>query len=184
MLHIFAAFLLAGEPVAFDDAIRPRFTKRQIAGSSASTRAGFEKWAATGEGRRLISRFRTTQYEVIVIEDDYEPAPGRAPQPGLATFLAAGDAKKTKRYDLILNPYLADQYSAANALRIGRPVTPADVMAAAWAGEMLHIELYADGVRLPHHERDDFQQRWLRVAIELGFPAMRHHTDHFSGPPL
>ena len=58
-----------------------------------------------------------------------------------------------------------------------QPATPADMMAAAWAGEMLHVDFYARGISLPHHSRDDFQTEWEAVAVELGFPALRHNDE-------
>ena len=51
-------------------------------------------------------------------------------------------------------------------------------MAAAWAAEMLHIDFYARGIALPHHERDDFQERWMAVAGQLGFGRMTHGMEH------
>jgi hypothetical protein len=50
-------------------------------------------------------------------------------------------------------------------------------MSTAWAAEMLHIDFYARGIPLPHHERPDFQERWQSVASELGFPVLQHDTD-------
>ena len=51
------------------------------------------------------------------------------------------------------------------------------MMAAAWAGEMLHIDYYARGISLPHHERTDFQEECRAIARELGFPNLRHSDD-------
>ena len=66
------------------------------------------------------------------------------------------------------------------ALR-GHPTTPADLMAIAWAGEMLHIDFYSRGISLPHHSRPDFQEEWHRVAEELGYPSATH-TDQVDEP--
>lgn len=125
----------------------------------------------------MIARFRTPEYQVTIAEDDSEAGPGRAPQPGLATLMSAIDPTRVKEYTLILNPALANQYGRADRFDLGEPATPRDVMAAAWAGEMLHIDFYADGIPLPHHKRPEFQRRWRTAAIELGFPGMRHDTD-------
>jgi len=58
-----------------------------------------------------------------------------------------------------------------------QPATAADQMAAAWAGEMLHIYFYSTGISLPHHQRADFQQEWHLMAAELGLPNMPHADD-------
>jgi hypothetical protein len=174
---VLATFIFAGEPIAFDSDLRPRFTERQMRRTAHSTRAGFVKWAATAEGRRLIARFHSPEYEIAVIEDGDDDAPGRAPQPGIAAFMFAGDATKVKRYELVLNPVLAAHYDIPDAIDLGEPRSARDVMAAAWAGEMLHIEFYADGIPLPHHGRDVFQDRWRKVATELGFPRMSHVSE-------
>ena len=170
-------FVVAGQPVLFDEVLDPQFSTLQVRSTARSTRAGFARWAQTQEGRRLVQRFRTGEYEVEIIEDHEEGSPGRAPEPGIATMLAAADHHKTKRYQLILNPTLAEQYR-------GTPeaggITEVDVMAATWAGEMLHIEFYADGIALPHHERDDFQERWTRVARQLGLPNFAHGIEEIT----
>jgi hypothetical protein len=178
-------FVIAGETVRFDVDLQPVFTMRQSAASAASIREGMAKWAATGEGRRIIARFLRDDFEVTVTEDSGEPSPGRAPQPGIATLLAANDTTKVKRYALVLNPALAAEYGGRDTVALGDPITPAEVMAAAWAGEMLHIDFYSRGIPLPHHERGDFQERWRAVALELGFPRMRHDTGEvFDGTDL
>ena len=82
-----------------------------------------------------------------------------------------------KRYDLILNPTIASQYNNADSIDLGLPRTATDVMALAWAGEMLHIDFYANGIPLPHHDRPDFQERWLTAAAQLGMPNATHGTD-------
>ncbi len=168
------AIYLASESVRFDDRARPTFSQHQIASTSASTRAGLAKWAATAEGRAIIERLRADDREVMIVEDDREPGVGRAPQPKAGVLLAFEDEKQVKRYELILNPSIAALYNNPAALDLGFPRTPADVMAAAWAAEMLHIDFYARGISLPHHNRDDFQQRWFAVAGQLGFGRMTH----------
>jgi hypothetical protein len=170
-------FVLAGETILFDDDLHPRFTAKQMRSSAAATREGLAKWAATAEGRAIIGRFRASDREVEIIESDDGMSVGRAPQPGFMTLLAAGDATKVKTYQVILNPALAAQYDQRSSIDLGLPRTPAEVMALAWAGEMLHVDLYAKGIPLPHHERGDFQERWLRVADALGLPRVQHITD-------
>jgi hypothetical protein len=177
---ILALLILAGEPIRFDADHVPQFSATQIEGSAEATRAGLVKWAATPEGRAILARFQTTDREVQVIEDADEPSIGRAPQPNFVTLLAAGDRKKQKTYRLILNPALAAQYDHAHEMDLGLPRTPAEVMALAWAGEMLHIDFYAKGVALPHHARGDFQERWESVAKALGLPRALHETDSVS----
>ncbi|HEY0157372.1 MAG TPA: hypothetical protein VGF28_08820 [Thermoanaerobaculia bacterium] len=179
-----AGFVLAGESIAFDAGLRPRFSEHQVRATSLATRDGFALWSATAEGKAIIRRFHETEREVHVFESDSETGIGRAPQPGFATLLTAGDPTRRKRYDLILNPTLAGQYAKPSTLDLGLPRTPGDVMAVAWAGEMLHIDFYADGIPLPHHQRNDFQERWRAVANALGFPLVDHATDEgalFSG---
>lgn len=168
--------VLAGDRVAFDGELRPRFTANQVTSTSAATRSGLERWARTAEGRSILRRFQEGERTVVVTEDVDEGTPGRAPQPGLQTLLAARNPKVRKRYDLILNPTIASQYNNASSIDLGLPRTATDVMALAWAGEMLHIDFYANGVPLPHHERSDFQERWLAVAAQLGLPNATHRT--------
>lgn len=165
------AFVLADEPIVFDG-LRPRFSDRQLHGSTAATRIGLARWAATESGRALIAHFNTREYRVTVVESREEESSGRAPQPSIATLLSATDHAKVKQYELILNP----EYGGHHAFDpvAGEPSTPADMMATAWAGEMLHIYFYSEGISLPHHERADFQERWHTVAAELGFPSLRH----------
>jgi hypothetical protein len=166
------AFVLAGEPLTFDAALRPRFSEGQLRLSAPSTRAGLARWAATPNGQRMLAYFNTDEFSVMVIEDTQESGAGRAPQPGLATLIAAAKHGTLKRYDLILNP----AYGAGNGFEAvpGEPSTPGDMMAVAWAAEMLHIYYYSKGISLPHHERADFQGEWHEVAAELGFPSLRH----------
>jgi hypothetical protein len=166
------AFYLAEEPIDFDRALHPLFTDHQLRGSAASTRAGLQRWASTETGRRLIAYFSTSEFRVSVIEKLDEDGAGRAPQPGIAMLVAAADHTKVKRYDLILNP----DYGKSKGFdpMPGTPSTQSDMMAVAWAAEMLHIYYYSRGISLPHHERADFQEEWHAVAAELGFPALRH----------
>jgi hypothetical protein len=170
-------FILADEAIRFDAELHPHFSERQLRESAEATRAGLEKWAATPEGKAIIARFQAKDRAVIVIESDAEPTIGRAPQPGFVTLLAAGDRKQMKIYQLIVNPALAAQYRGSKSIDLGWPRTPADAMALAWAGEMLHIEFYASGIPLPHHHRADFQKRWRSVADALGMPRVEHVTD-------
>ena len=166
------AFVLAGEPLAFDAGLRPRFSEGQLRFSAPSTRAGLARWAATSNGQRMLAYFNTKEFLVRVTESAEETGAGRAPQPGLATLIAAADHEKVKRYDLILNPGFGapGRFDAVP----GAPSSPSDMMAAAWAGEMLHIYYYSKGISLPHHERADFQQDWREIAAELGFPSLKH----------
>lgn len=164
--------ILAGEPIRRDDGV-VRFSERQIRNTSEATRKGFVRWLATWRGDELFRYFNTPEYRVIVTEDLNEPGIGRAPEPGILTFLAAANHAKQKEYTLILNP-TPWQVPAGWTPMPHQPSTTADFMAAAWAGEMLHIYLYSKGVMLPHHQRDDFQSSWSRMAVELGFPAMTH----------
>lgn len=118
---------------------------------------------------------------MIIIESADEPTIGRAPQPGFLILLAAADAKQLKTYRLIVNPALAAEYNGPKSIDLGLPRTAADAMALAWAGEMLHIEFYASGIPLPHHERADFQERWRKVADALGMSRAEHVTES-EGP--
>jgi hypothetical protein len=170
--------VLAGDAIRFDDDLRPRFTANQVTSTAAATRAGLVRWAGTAAGREIIRRFQEeSERTVIIKEDPDEPTPGRAPQPSIETLLGARNRKVQKRYELILNPTIASQYDNAGEIDLGLPRTSSDVMALAWAGEMLHIDFYADGVSLPHHDRGDFQERWLAVAAQLGLPNTAHGTE-------
>ncbi len=171
-----AGFVLAGESIAFTSELRPKFSEHQMRATAGCTRDGFAQWAATPEGKAVIRRFTGGDREVHVVENTKEKGVGRAPQPGFATFLASGDATVVKRYELILNPALAGEYGDPQTVNLGLPRTPADVMAVAWAAEMLHIDFYASGIPLPHHDRIDFQERWLRVSGALGFPLVSHDS--------
>jgi hypothetical protein len=175
--------LLAAERVHFDDHLKPQFTSHQISATSAATRGGFEQWAATERGRDEIRRFDTGEYQIIVLEDRIDSASGEAPQPGIATLLGANDRAKLKTYELVLNPEFRPAVEAT-VMSSGEPTTPAQVMAAAWAAEMLHIDFYSRGISLPHHSRADFQEEWREVARELGFPYLAHgdDSDNHHGP--
>ena len=177
-LLLATGFILAGEPVLFDADLRPRFTENQVRETAASTRAGLAKWARTEEGKAIIARFQVSDREVVVTESAEEPSIGSAPQPGFLTMLAANDRAKLKTYQLVVNPSLAAQYNTRNAVHLGLPQTPADVMALAWAGEMLHIDFYAKGISLPHHDRPEFQERWQLVVSAMGMPRVDHMTEH------
>jgi hypothetical protein len=170
-------FVLADEVIRFDADLRPQFSANQLRKTDEATRAGLIRWASTLEGKSIIARFQAEDREVIVIESADEPTIGRAPQPGFLTLLAAGDAKQLKTYRMIVNPTLAAQYRGSKSVDLGWPRTPADAMALAWAGEMLHIEFYASGIPLPHHHRNDFQERWRLVAQALGMPRGAHGTE-------
>ena len=144
----------------------------EIRNCSPATRDGFARWAATEHGRAIIQHF---DGRIVVSEDLNEDGAGRAPEPGLATLASIG----TRVYYLILNPNFA--LPAGMVPMPNQPATPADMMAAAWAGEMLHVDFYARGISLPHHPRDDFQSEWEAVAAELGFPALRHNDEDERG---
>jgi hypothetical protein len=175
-------FVLAGEAVRFDGDFRPQFTADQIRNSAEATRAGLARFAATPSGRDLIELFASKEFEVIVTEDSDAPGAGRAPQPGIATLVAAGDQSKTKSYDLVLNPTCdCSTPKGMKHVPTGEPSTITEMMAAAWAGEMLHIAFYARGISLPHHQRADFQEEWHVMATELGFPNLAH-DDGDEGP--
>jgi hypothetical protein len=179
-----AAFVLAGERVAFDAALQPQFTPHQIAATAPEVRAGLARWAATPSGRRLVARFDSDEYAIVIAEDPYEEGPGRAPQPALATLAAFADHGAVKRYDVILNPEFRIA-RGRNIFPTRQPATQVDLMAAAIAGEMLHVDFYSRGISLPHHQRRDFQQEWRAIARELGYPDMKHEDDdHRVAPGL
>jgi hypothetical protein len=169
-------FMLAGERIAFDAKHRPHFTDHQVRTSAEATRAGLARWAATAHGQKLIDWFNGNEYTINITEDANEPGLGRAPQPGLATLIAANDHSRMKVYDLILNPGFFKVPDGMN-LWPDQPASPADMMAVAWAAEMLHIYFYSQGISLPHHERSDFQEEWQAVARELGMPTVTHNDD-------
>ena len=174
------AFVLAGEPIVVDAGGKAGFTANQLRNTADATRGGFLKWAGTRQGQELIARFNAREFEVMIEEDGSESGVGRAPQPPLATLFAASDHARRKSYRLILNPNF-DLPRGFAPMR-GEPATSADLMAAAWAGEMLHIDYYARGISLPHHERPDFQEEWREIAREIGFPNLPHTAEDEDEP--
>ena len=177
--HSVSAFVLAGEHVEFAPDMTPRFTENQIRNTAAATREGLARWARTEEGRKIIAFFRSSEYEIDVVEYGENKAVGRAPQPGIATLAAANDHQKRKTYELILNPAFFKMPDGMHAL-LNEPANASDMMAIAWAGEMLHIYFYAQGISLPHHPRSDFQDEWRKVAAELGMPLVMHDDEDRS----
>jgi len=172
--------VLAGEPVHFDGNLRIAFTDAQLRGSSAATREGLVRFASTPHGRRMLRRFSTSDYTIEVVENDNEVEVASAPEPGIATLVAANDHSIRKRYAIVLHPMPFSLPQGATALP-NQAATPADQMAAAWAAELLHVDFYSRGISLPHHQRDDFQREWHAIARELGFPAMLHGEDDERG---
>lgn len=170
---LLALIILAGEPVRIAPDGAVAFTPKQLERSARSTRAGLVRWAVTDEGRRILAHLGAADYEIHVVEDAGEPGVGRAPQPGIATMLAAGNRSTRKTYELILNPDPRVPPRGPTILP-DQPATAEDLIAAAWAAEMLHIWFYAHGQLLPHHPRADFQNAWRSVAAQLGFPALPH----------
>lgn len=168
-----SAFILAGEPVRFERDFTPRFSPAQVKGTTEATRLGLAKWARTEHGRRLIAYFNAAEYAIHVTEDPHEESVGRAPQPGIATFMSVHDHSRIKQFDVILNPAYFSLPKGMQPL-INTPASPADMMAAAWAGEVLHVYFYAQGIKLPHHSRPDFQDEWTAVANELGMGLVTH----------
>lgn len=171
---------LAGERVRFNDDLSVRLTRRQILNTSEATRAGLARFAATDRGRHLIAWLTANDCVVDVFEDAAEGGAGSAPQPGIATLIADRAAART--FEMILNPS-APIVPRGMTVLPGQPATAADLMAAAWAAETLHIYFYAQGISLPHHERDDFQQAWSELASELGFPGLHHGDDEEDDRP-
>ena len=155
MLLAILPFLLAGS--------RSPFSSHQLEMTTTATRAGLAKWAATPHGHAILDFLVTNHCDVTVFEDPDEEGIGRAPEPGIATLLAAYRSEP-RGYIVILNPALAGR----------QPARARDAMAIAWAGEMLHVYYYAQGISLPHHSRLDFQQDWQKIAAELGVPTLAH----------
>lgn len=168
---------LAGERVRFNDDLTVRLTPRQIANTADATRAGLARFAATDVGRHMIAWFTENDCVVDVFEDASEGGAGSAPQPGIATLVADRGAVRT--YELILNPSFPVVPRGMHALPT-QPATAADLMAAAWGAEALHVYFYAQGISLPHHERADFQEEWGRLAVQLGFPGLPHGEDEHT----
>jgi hypothetical protein len=168
--------VLAGEPVHLDANARISFTPAQTRDTSAATRQGLVLFASTPHGRRLLRKFATNEYTIVVVENDESEDVGNAPEPGIATLVAASDHSINKQYEIVLHPLTFSIPEGATALP-NQASTPADQMAAAWAAELLHIDFYSRGISLPHHQRDDFQREWHQIARELGFPTMNHGDD-------
>jgi hypothetical protein len=166
--------ILAGEPVRLDVNDEVVFTERQLTETAAATRDGLVIWAHTARGRELIRHFTDGEYRIFVTEDVHEEGEGRAPQPGIATLLAANEPKVLKVYEVILNPAPRNLPTRGVTLLPGQPATTADFMAVAWGAEMLHVWFYSRGILLPHHSRDDFQEQWRTIASQLGFPRLTH----------
>ena len=174
--------VLAGEPVQFDANLKIAFTDAQIRQSSAATREGLVRFASTPHGRRMLRHFSTSEYTIVVVENDAEVEVASAPQPGIATLVAANDHSIRKSYEIVLHPLLFALPDGATALP-HQAATPADQMAAAWAAELLHVDFYSRGISLPHHQRDDFQREWHAIARELGFPTLLHGEDDERDSP-
>lgn len=168
--------VLAGEPVRFDANHKIAFTDRQVRATSAATREGLLRFAATPEGWRMLRHFGTSEYTIVVVESPDDSEVASAPEPGIATLVAANDHSIAKTYEIVLHPIPFSLPDGATALP-NQAATPADQMAAAWAAELLHIDFYSRGISLPHHERADFQREWRTIASELGFPGMLHGED-------
>ncbi len=167
------ALILAGERVPFDANLVPEFTRGQRANTNDATREGLVRWAETQRGQQLIAYFIENDFEITVVEDGSEPGIGRAPQPGLATLVAAANHTHIRNYEIVLNPRFFKMPEGMVPLP-NQPSTPDDMMSIAWAGEMLHVYFYTLGISLPHHERADFQREWREIAVELGMPTVTH----------
>ena len=178
---VLAAIFLAGQAVRFD-AGGVHFTDRQVRATSDATRAGLVKWAATPDGHRIVETFDGSEYEVDVAEGDCGGAAGITPEPGIATMAMWGNHKTVKRYEVFLDPSAFHIPSGMTPLP-SEPASAADLMATAWAAEMLHVWFYSRGISLPHHRRADFQEAWHAVAAELGLPTMHHGDDDEERPP-
>src|SRR5256885_3235759 len=139
MLAIFLAVSLANERVTFDEKCAPRFTENQINRTAPAIRDGLAEWASTERGCKMIRRFDAPEYAVDVFQDTLEST-GEAPPPGIATLVAAGDHTKVKKYEMILNPTFKPM--TETLVFHDEPNTPAQLMAAAWAAEMLHVDFY------------------------------------------
>ncbi|HEX7191758.1 MAG TPA: hypothetical protein VF381_09325 [Thermoanaerobaculia bacterium] len=174
--------VLAGEPVRFDANLKIAFTDAQIRNTSAATRDGLVRLASTPDGRRMLRHFGTSEYTVVVTENAGDAEVASAPEPGIATLVAANDHSIRKKYEIVLHPISFSVPDGATALP-NQAATPADQMAAAWAAELLHIDFYSRGISLPHHQRADFQREWHAIARELGFPTLLHGEDdeRFAG---
>jgi hypothetical protein len=183
---IFAAVMLVygilvvGEPLHFDANRQIHFSDAQLRGTSAATREGLIRFASTPHGQRMLRRFATSEYTIVVIENENGGEMGSAPQPGIATLVAASDHSIPKSYEIVLHPLPFTVPDGVTALP-NQAATPADQMAAAWGAELLHIDFYSRGISLPHHQRPDFQREWRAIASELGFPTMAHGDEEDLG---
>lgn len=172
-LPVRASIILGGEAVSFGSNHSVAYTARQTHALSPATLTGLARVAATPHGRMLLDFLGRHEFEIDVVENGDEDGAGRAPEPGLATLLAASNHSVVKPYQLILNPTHFTLPERTVPLP-NQAASPNDLMAAAWAAELLHVYFYAHGISLPHHERDDFQRLWTSLAAELGFPALVH----------
>src|SRR5512142_1417947 len=144
-LALAVVFILAGDPLTFDAAFTPQFTPNQMHATADATRVGLVRWAATAEGQKLIRYCADNGLVVTVTEDGDEAGLGRAPDPRLANLVAAAHHSRVHNFDIVLNPRFFQLPDGMKPLP-NEPATPADAMAAAWAGEMLHIYFYARGI--------------------------------------
>ena len=170
------ALMLAGERIPFDENLVPRFTRSQRANTQDATRDGLVQFAETRRGQQLIAYFIENDFELTIVEDFTEPGIGRAPQPGMATLVAAANHTRINHYEIVLNPQFFRIPEGMTPMP-HEPATPADMMAIAWGGEMLHVYFYTLGISLPHHPRADFQGEWRDIAAELGMPLVAHGDD-------
>ena len=172
MIALLLAISIGNQRIAFDSKdCTPHFQDATTPAVSDGLRA----FASTPKGCEMIRRFDTREYNVEVSEEVLDNSTGEAPPPSIATIINAVDHSKTKSYELILNPDF--KRTTEIVVFTDEPVTPAQMMAAAWAAEMLHIEYYARGISLPHHARADFQEEWRELARQLGFPRLAHGAD-------
>jgi hypothetical protein len=165
--------ILLNEELTFSDDCKPSFTFEQTRRTTEATREGLALWARTPTGCAMIKQFSRPDYRVFIVEDGAERGMGRAPQPAIGTMISYDSQTSVKVYQIILNPHFA-RLPRADVQPFDEPKTAAELMSAAWAGEMLHLSFYARGIVLPHHGRADFQREWQRIAAELGYPALEH----------
>ena len=177
---IIYGIVLAGEPVQVDANAKITFTAAQMRSISFPTRQGLVLLASTPDGRRLLRKFAAREYAIVVTEGAENGEAGSAPEPGIATLVAWNDHSVCKQYEIVLHPITFSLPEGATAFP-HQADTPADQMAAAWAAELLHIEFYARGISLPHHQRADFQREWQTIVQQLGFPTMTHGEEEESG---
>ena len=129
----------------------------------------------------MIRRLDTREYDIEVSPELLNNSTGEAPPPSIATIINAVDHSKVKSYELLLNPSFKP--TTETLVFNDEPATPGQMMAAAWAAEMLHIEFYARGISLPHHSRADFQKEWRELARQLGFPRLAHGDSDDDASP-